>query len=105
MSSSIPRFTNIGISLPTARDSIKTPFSITRYPITWVIILFRVTIMYNPVNSVERDTTKYILLILESAIALDKIKVAIMIRVMIISDMKFGKKGSASRVILFLFIT
>jgi hypothetical protein len=61
--------------------------------------------MYNPVNSAEMATTKYILLIFESAIVLDRIKVITIISVMIIRDMKLGKKGSASRVILFLFIT
>ncbi len=37
-------------------------------------------------------------------IALDKIKVIIIMRVIMISEIKLGRKGSASRVILFRFI-
>jgi len=60
--------------------------------------------IYKPVNKVESATTKYILLILESLIALDKIKVDRMMSVMMIKEMKFERKGSASRLILFLLM-
>jgi hypothetical protein len=60
--------------------------------------------IYRPVNNADRATTKKILLNCSSCIVFDRRKDPTMIVVTATTEIKFGRNGSASRVMLFFFM-